>query len=601
MIAGGILLLLSLLALPLTPRAALPGVAGIIVVLLGAAWKSRAVSGRLPSCAAAGPAVAYLGSDGSAEIFRADSEPFSRQLVKLNERARAGDGRAPEVRRSPGTASSPWKHAGMEPSGAGGDAAGPHPNAEAVSSSARDRDDWAVLGKRVAAMAAAVKPALAAVASVSAPPGSVAVKPEQMLLADFLCILDRCGRADGTLGDAEVAAAAPVLRALCPTAPDESDLHTINFARAAATYRPMPGTPGPSLELLAAYDRLHGTSHAALLSNMLVQFAQQVVKADGKVTKAEEAVLKEINRTILQGATEPAESSQPESRSLAKAASLAGSETGTRNLDEILAELDGLIGLEGIKADVRELMNYVRVQEMRRQQDLRLAESTLHMVFLGNPGTGKTTVARLLAEVFRELGVLRKGHLVETDRAGLVAGYVGQTALKVREVVESAIGGVLFIDEAYMLARSAVEDYGHEAVATLLKMMEDHRDDLVVIVAGYPGPMSDFLDHNPGLSSRFNRTFVFDDYTPDELARILRRFCNRADYLLDDEASGRLDEVFGRAYERRDERFGNARFARHVFERAIVGLANRVVGMERPAREDLTTIRAEDIGVVGVG
>jgi hypothetical protein len=220
----------------------------------------------------------------------------------------------------------------------------------------------------------------------------------------------------------------------------------------------------------------------------------------------------------------------------------------------------------------------------------------LHLVFYGNPGTGKTTVARLLAQIYRSLGVLSKGHLVETDRAGLVAGYVGQTALKVKEVVTQAIGGVLFIDEAYSLKpKDDGNDFGQEAIETLLKQMEDHRDDLVVIVAGYPEEMNRFLSANPGLQSRFNKYLTFDDYTPEQLMLIFNRFSQKSDYALDSTAEAKLMDLFRAAYMNRDRYFGNARLARNVFERSISRLANRVVSIPEIDKSALVTIRPEDI------
>jgi len=226
----------------------------------------------------------------------------------------------------------------------------------------------------------------------------------------------------------------------------------------------------------------------------------------------------------------------------------------------LIAELKSLIGLKDVKEDVAELTNYIRVQQLRRAKGLKSPEISLHMVFHGNPGAGKTTVARLLSKIYKALGVVSKGHLVETDRSDLVAGYVGQTALKVRAVAEKALGGILFIDEAYALKRSDdPQDFGNEAIETLLKFMEDNRQDLVVIAAGYPVEMNRFLDANPGLQSRFNKSLSFPDYAPAELMEIFLRLCKESDYKLSEPAQTKLSAYFHVAYQNRDSRFGNAR------------------------------------------
>ena len=228
-------------------------------------------------------------------------------------------------------------------------------------------------------------------------------------------------------------------------------------------------------------------------------------------------------------------------------------------LEELLAQLDALVGLEGVKAEVHSLVNLMKVRRLREAAGLPTPPLSLHLVFVGNPGTGKTTVARLIGQLYRAIGILSQGQLVEVDRSGLVAGYVGQTALKTQEVLQSALGGVLFLDEAYALAPASPTDYGREAIEVLLKGMEDHRKDLVVIAAGYPEPMEDFLHSNPGLASRFPKTLVFADYTPPQLLAIFQGLCRKNGYALPPETEAAAAARFQALYAGRDAHFGNAR------------------------------------------
>jgi len=265
--------------------------------------------------------------------------------------------------------------------------------------------------------------------------------------------------------------------------------------------------------------------------------------------------------------------------------------------EELLEILDALVGLENIKQSVKSLINYVKVRKIREENELPNPPLSLHLVFTGNPGTGKTTVARILSELYKAIGVLSKGQLVEVDRSGLVAGFVGQTALKTSEVIESALGGILFIDEAYALAPEigTGNDFGREAIETLLKMMEDNRDDLIVIVAGYDEPMERFITSNPGLESRFNRYFFFEDYNSEQLYDIFDALCIKSEYLLTDDAKDYAREHFRILYEERDYNFGNARHVRNFFENIVAVHSDRVSKLDGHTRDDLTMVICEDL------
>jgi Holliday junction resolvasome RuvABC ATP-dependent DNA helicase subunit len=261
------------------------------------------------------------------------------------------------------------------------------------------------------------------------------------------------------------------------------------------------------------------------------------------------------------------------------------------SLDELLAELDALVGLAAVKTEVRHQTEVLRVAKLRSAKQLREPAITRHLVFVGNPGTGKTTVARLVAAIYRALGVLEKGQLVESDRSSLVAGYVGQTALKTADVCAKAIGGALFIDEAYGLAD---DQFGDEAIETLVKQMEDHRDELVVIVAGYPGPMQEFIDTNPGLASRFRLTLTFDDYSDDQLVEIFEKITSEADFTPTLDAERQLRRIL--TLTPRDSGFGNARFVRNLFEASVVRQAWRLRDITDPSVEQLRELTSDDLG-----
>lgn len=356
------------------------------------------------------------------------------------------------------------------------------------------------------------------------------------------------------------------------------------------------------------------------LETIVLRLANLVAKIDGSVNDDEKLALRSIQDAInrhlvplpFEGGAEPdpavAHTVQAEARRLraeferAPQAEEPGPIASQEELlAEALAELDTLIGLPGIKREVRELANFLKIQAERRRLGLPETPVSLHMVFEGNPGTGKTTVARLVGKILSALGLLSKGHLVETDRSGLVAEYAGQTGPKTNKKIDAALDGVLFIDEAYSLAGSSGDDdFGAEAIQTLLKRMEDDRRRLVVILAGYPEPIGRLLHSNPGLSSRFNRRMSFEDYGPLELAQMFLAMCEQAHYELPGSTRGALLVGLASLVEARDEHFGNGRLVRNAFENTIRRLANRIVGISPLTRELLTTVAPADVWFEGI-
>ncbi len=372
-------------------------------------------------------------------------------------------------------------------------------------------------------------------------------------------------------------------------------------------------------------DLLRG--RVAELETIAMRLANLVAKADGETTPAESTRVRTIQEEMhthlhrlpldAPGQHETANRVRPQAvqkmrsdataiRSQIKIDSAApklehSEPSREERLETALAELDALVGMDSVKREVRTLTNFLKVQHERERAGLTRTPVTLHMVFAGNPGTGKTTVARIIGRIFGAMGILEKGHLVETDRSGLVAEYAGQTGPKTNKKIDEALDGVLFIDEAYSLvAESGQDAYGDEAVQTLLKRMEDNRDRLVVILAGYPKPLDRLLRSNPGLLSRFNRRLDFEDYRPAELGHIFQLMCQRNQYETPILARAKLMLGFQHLYRHRDEHFGNGRLVRNVFEEAIRRMANRIAQINGLTKELLTTLHADDIAPRGV-
>ncbi len=316
----------------------------------------------------------------------------------------------------------------------------------------------------------------------------------------------------------------------------------------------------------------------------LYRFANIIAKADRNVNIQEEQKLKKVYQFLHK----PLEASETTFVKVQQPKT-------NENMESVLEELHQLIGLENVKEEVNTLINFIKIQKAREQNGLKTSPISYHIIFTGNPGTGKTTVARIIAKLYKHLGILYDGHFIETDRSGLIAQFTGQTAPKVNKVVDSALNGVLFIDEAYALVGEHQDDFGKEAVATLIKRIEDNRDQLVVIMAGYGEEMKTFIDTNPGFQSRFNRYIHFQDYNAEELLKIFESLCKKLDYTLTNEAHGRLKETFETAYQNKDENFGNARFVRNIFEKTLENQANRIAKEAVLTKAILSTITAEDV------
>lgn len=313
----------------------------------------------------------------------------------------------------------------------------------------------------------------------------------------------------------------------------------------------------------------------------LYNVTEIIAKSDGALTIEEKISLSKFNITDIQKIA----NKQPESIQ----------SSITNSLEKNIAKLNNLTGLEGVKKELTQLVNFIKIQKARESSGLKTSPISYHLVLTGNPGTGKTTIARIIASIYKNMGIFSTGQLVEADRADLIAEYEGQTAVKVNKIVDSALNGVLFIDEAYSLLQSTNDSYGKEAIATLIKRMEDDRDKLVVIIAGYTEEMKSFIDGNPGFKSRFNRFIDFDDYTPGNLLSIYQHMCADQDYTVTDDAKAKLIDVLTIAYNNRDRSFGNARYVRNVFEKSLELQATRLSADTSLDKTELTTITSEDI------
>ena len=305
-------------------------------------------------------------------------------------------------------------------------------------------------------------------------------------------------------------------------------------------------------------------------------YAKILANIDGTLTSKEVQFLQKLERMLPQNVKSGMENVNSNMKS----------KNSHIDIDE---ELNALVGLDSVKSEVNTFRNFIKIQNERKKKGLPIPPTSYHLVFSGNPGTGKTTLARIMAKILKELGILAKGHLVETSRSDLVAGYVGQTAIKTNKVIDEALDGVLFIDEAYTLAKGSENDFGQEAIDTLLKRMEDDRDRLVVIVAGYTNEIKTFIESNPGLSSRFNRYINFPDYSKAELVEIFKRLATKYHYTLSDQAEQMLSALLEKALSKESDHFGNGRYVRNLFEKVIERQANRL------AKEDLNSVNINEL------
>lgn len=342
---------------------------------------------------------------------------------------------------------------------------------------------------------------------------------------------------------------------------------------------------------------------------LMYDFSAALANIDGKLTTQEVQWLQFLEKYIGRGLTASASIAgtrfsgseiQYKRNAETSVMSFRGAKTTTEPLNssnDAEKELNSLIGLESVKREIVTFRNFLKIQNERKRKGFSIPPTSYHFVFSGNPGTGKTTIARVMAGILKELGVLSKGHLVETSRADLVAGYMGQTAIKTNKVIDSALDGVLFIDEAYTLSRNSENDFGQEAIDTLLKRMEDDRERLVVIIAGYTEEIKNFVNSNPGLSSRFNRYIDFPDYTITELVKIFKRLISKYDYVLSTDAESVLESQVSTAVRQKDVHFGNGRFVRNLFEKSIERQANRLAGVPDLTKVNVCELTSDDLKV----
>lgn len=378
----------------------------------------------------------------------------------------------------------------------------------------------------------------------------------------------------------------------------------VRGARLVAGRKSFLQAPSELLELLLAADARDGTGLASLYYDRALGIGFAIASLDQLASPTELAAIEAFRGRILDRIAEVRHVDRQQAAHDAGAPPRAADPADTtdtdpeplppaRPVDEVLAELDSLIGLADVKAEVKLVADLTRVQLLRVERGLPVLDQSRHLVFSGNPGTGKTTVARLLAEIYRSLGVVARGHLVEVDRSGLVAGFVGQTAPKVVAAFDDADEGLLLIDEAYSLVRGSESDFGREAIDTIVKLVEDRRDRIVVVMAGYPDEMEQLVSANPGLRSRFPKTIHFPDYRTDELVDIFRMRCDRGGYLPTDEAIAAVRERLDALP--RDKGFGNGRVSRNLFEAAVARQASRIVDVDVPTDAELTELTAVDI------
>ncbi len=419
--------------------------------------------------------------------------------------------------------------------------------------------------------------------------------------------------ADGLHTDEELWALIAVFGHRLPSDLGRATPVQVREAGLAVGRRTQLDRPSALTEVLAAADARDGGDRTERLARAGAEIGHAVAALDLLPARTELAAIEAFRGVVHRAATEAraAAGSTPTPRRPANgdggppptpATGAVGAEAPAepieelgppRPLDELLAELDALVGLDAVKREVHLVSNLLRVQQLRHDRGLPVLDQSRHLIFTGNPGTGKTTVARLLAQIYRTLGVVERGHLVETDRAGLVAGFVGQTAGRVVAAFDRADGGVLLVDEAYSLARGGENDFGREAIDAVVKLVEDRRDRLVVILAGYPDEMDALVAANPGMRSRFPKTIHFPDYGDDDLLAIVESLGARSHYVLDDEARETVLVWF--AAQPRGHGFGNGRLARNLFEAAVANQATRLVAVDAPTDEQLTTLEASDI------